>query len=229
MMYMLPVASFWQQKPGGFQIYNPPRYQSNDVSEAFELMEYYPFATVISVVDQEPVISHLPLTPVMTGQKMQLIGHLAKANSHWQELNKVPVTALFHGAHAYITPKWYEQNDVPTWNYSTVHVTGRVELIEHEAGLIECLKGLREHMEKIWPSGWEFFVPEDLAARLTQSIAGFRIHVESIQFKQKLGQNKSPKSIEGVVQGLEARGGGMSLDLIRDMKKYFSKRNILDP
>lgn len=132
-------------------------------------------------------------------------------------------TVIFHGPHTYITPKWYTENDVPTWNYSVVHVTGGVELIEDHDGIVECLKELTAHVERRWPSGWELFIPDDLSGDiLPKSIVGFRIKVDEINFKKKLSQNRTPADRAGVLKGLEARGDDNSRWVLGEMKKLYS-------
>lgn len=204
-------------------MYTPQKFKNTDHDEAMSLMTNYPFATVISVNDNTPSISHLPLTAVKFGQKIQLIGHLAKANPHWKVLQKNKTTAIFHGPHTYITPKWYAENDVPTWNYATVHVNGSVELIEDTQGLIDCLKILTAHAEKIWPSGWEFFIPDDLSGEsLKRSIVGFKISVEELTFKMKMSQNRSSEDLEGIFTGLQKRNDDQSQLVLAMMQKLFA-------
>ena len=139
------------------RMYNPQRFKSEDTDEAFNLMDQNPFATVITVAEGKPFVSQLPLIPKRVGDKIELVGHLARANPHWKSFSNSQATVIFHGPHTYITPKWYAENDVPTWNYATVHITGFVELIETHDGIVECLKELTAHVERHWPSGWEFF------------------------------------------------------------------------
>lgn len=204
-------------------MYNPQRFKSADTNEAFHLMDQNPFATVITVVDGKPFISHLPITPKKVGDKIELIGHLARANPHWKSFSSSQVTVIFHGPHTYITPKWYAENDVPTWNYSTVHVTGKIELIESHDGIVDCLKELTAHVEKHWPSGWEFFIPDDLTGdMLPKSIAGFKIKVAEINFKKKLSQNRTPADRAGVLKGLETRDDDNSRSVLSEMKKLYS-------
>lgn len=202
-------------------MYNPARFNYTDKNEIFELMDHYPFATLVSVKDGEPFVSHVPLTPKLEGEKIELIGHLARANPHWRLLKDCRTKILFNGPHAYITPKWYAKNDVPTWNYEAVHVTGKIELVEDYDGLVACLKELTNHVERHWPSGWEFFVPEDLGKRLAGSIVGFRVQVEDISFKKKLSQNKTGADRDGIFRGLEARGDDNSRAVLAEMRKLF--------
>ncbi len=204
-------------------MYNPQRFKSGDTNEAFDLMDQNPFATVITVVDGKPFVSHLPLTPKKVEDKIELIGHLARANPHWKSFANSQATVIFHGPHTYITPKWYAENDVPTWNYSTAHVTGKIELIESHDGIVGCLKELTSHVERHWPSGWEFFIPDDLTGDiLPKSIVGFRIKVDEINFKKKLSQNRTSADRAGVLKGLETRGDDNSRSVLSEMKKLYS-------
>ncbi len=209
-------------------MYNPQKFKTENTQDAFELMDQNPFATVITVLDGFPVVSHLPLIPMKSGDEIELIGHLARANPHWKILANSEATVIFQGAHTYIPPKWYAEDDVPTWNYSMVHVTGKVELIESYEGIISCLKDLTVQVEKHWPSGWEFFVPEDLMGDiLPKSIVGFKIKVDMINFKKKLSQNRSPSDRVGVIRGLETRGDDNSRGVLADMLKLYSSNGEL--
>lgn len=205
-------------------MYNPQRFKSADPNEAFELMNQNPFATVITVIDGKPFVTHLPITPKKIDNKIELIGHLARANPHWKSFQNSNVTVIFQGPHTYITPKWYGEDDVPTWNYSTVHVTGKVELIEGSDGIVDCLKELTAHVERIWPSGWEFFIPDDLRGdSLSKNIVGFRINVDEINYKKKLSQNRSPADRAGVLKGLEGRVDENSRMMLSEMRKLYSE------
>lgn len=209
-------------------MYNPQRFKTENVSDAFDLMDRNPFATVISFCENKPFISHLPLTPNRQGDQLQLIGHLAKANLHWKMLSAAPTTVIFHGPQTYITPQWYKENDVPTWNYSTVHATGPVTLIEDYEGIVDCLKTLTAHVERHWPSGWDFYIPDDLAGEvLGKSIVGFKMNVDAINFKKKLSQNRSPADRSGILQGLEGRSDDASHQVLADMRRLYSSNGEL--
>src|SRR5262249_5079837 len=123
---------------------------------ALDLMDQYPFATLLSQREDSPLISHLPL--LLNREQNTLIGHMARANSHWRILSENPrVTVLFHGPHTYVTPKWYVSGrDVPTWNYAVVHVTGRAKLIEDFEGLNRILQMLTTKLEDGTSNPWQF-------------------------------------------------------------------------
>ncbi len=205
-------------------MYNPPRYASHDPGEALRLMEQNPFATVITVSEQKPFISHLPVAAKMLDGRIELMGHLARTNPHWRLFANNPTTIVFHGPHAYITPKWYAQNDVPTWNYLAVHAEGEVDLIEGREDLLDCLRGLATHLEERWPSGWELFIPEDLSGdQLQKGIVGFKMKVESFNFKKKLHQGSREENRAGVLRGLGTRTDDQSRALLEEMLKMYAR------
>jgi transcriptional regulator len=91
-------------------------------------------------------------------------------------------------------------------------------LIETFEGLVECLKELTAHSERHWPSGWKFWVPDDLGEKfLPKAIVGFKISVDDVSFKKKLSQNRPPEEVKGVLNGLRARGDACSLALLQEM------------
>ena len=100
------------------------------------LIEQYSFGLLISPCGDETQASHLPLLLDRTaGPRGELIGHMARANPQWQQADGSPVLAVFSGPHAYISPAWYEaENVVPTWNYTAVHVYGRFQAIHDPRG-----------------------------------------------------------------------------------------------
>lgn len=202
-------------------MYLPKRFQSDNSQHALNVIREHPLATVISVREGQPFVSHLPLVMERTTPKLVLVGHLARANPHAQLLAAGPVTAIFHGPQAYVTPKWYAENDVPTWNYVVVHARGRVNLVEDKRGLVESLQQLTAQAEHGSQDPWEFWLPPDLATEkdLTSAIVAFRIEVETLEAKFKLSQNRSVADREGVKKGLEARGGDQDRGVCRWMKE----------
>lgn len=99
-----------------------------DEDVQLHFMNKYNFGMLIS---QNPIeITHLPFYTRKELEKWYIYGHFAKANSHWKKLNKSEVKVVFNGPHGYISPRNYENPDVPTWNYSSVHVSGTLTIID---------------------------------------------------------------------------------------------------
>jgi transcriptional regulator len=203
-------------------VYNPETFKVEDLNEFMEFMSYNIFTTLISISNTEPVVSHVPLVPILVGDQIELIGHIARQNPHAKILGLGDATVIFHGAHTYITPKWYAKNNVPTWNYSVLHARGRVELIEDYRGLVDCLKILVDHSERLWTSGWQFNIPDDLyEENLSRSILGFKMKITNINFKRKLSQNRSELDRKGIMRGLLQRADENSRKVLDDMNKIY--------
>jgi transcriptional regulator len=205
-------------------MYLPFQFKNEDESRSLEIIAAHPFATLISISPSEEAglfVSHLPLVIESSETGLILLGHLAKANPHWKFLQGTKVTAIFHGPNAYITPKWYAENDVPTWNYSVVHVRGRVELIEDREAIVDCLKKLTAHVEAGASEPWKFWIPDGLSSEedLCSVIIGFRIVVDEVKAKFKLSQNRSEEDQRRVVNGLNARSDQMSQDVAKLMER----------
>lgn len=191
-------------------MYNPARFQEQDPKLWRDLVNHYPLATVISIVEGLPQVSHLPLVLGEEDGQTVLYGHLAAANPHAKNLDRASVYVIFHGPQAYVTPKWYVENDVPTWGYAVVHMQGRAALLSDRENLTESLRKLSQHME-VGPEAWAFWIPPDLEKNLSQAIVGLRIVVESVNAKFKLNQGRTAEDFQGVIKGLSEREDGRAL------------------
>jgi transcriptional regulator len=199
-------------------VYLPSPFANSDLKKTLAVMRKHPFATVISVdASEQPFISHLPMVVEHVDGELICYGHLARANAHWRLLSGGSTTIVFHGPNTYITPKWYVENGVPTWNYVVIHVQGQVTLIEDRAGIVKCLEKLTALVER-GPEPWPLWIPDNLAGSLERSIVGFRLHVEKLDAKFKLSQNRSAADRAGVVAGLSERLEDASL-AVRDLMK----------
>lgn len=203
-------------------MYLPERFRTKNDQDILEVAQGNPLATLISVKDNQPFINHIPLVLEKTGDQLKLVGHFAKANPHWKLLDG-PVTAIFHGPNSYITPRWYAENDVPTWNYAVVHFQGTGRLLDDYDSTVDCLRKLTAHTEAKSNTPWEFWIPDDLASPqdLTSAIIGFEIEVQDIKAKFKLSQNRSVADREGVVRGLKSeRADEMSHKIAKMMEPF---------
>ncbi len=202
-------------------MYLPKRFENQDIERSLVIAKKYPLATVISSTEAGPFISHLPLVAESKNGSLFLYGHLARANEHWKLLADRDVYVIFNGPQTYITPTWYAEDDVPTWNYAVVHMKGRSRLLENKSDIISCLEKITAQTEQNEPNSWKFWIPDDLAEKgvLEKAIVGFQVTVDSIQSKFKLSQNRSPLDRQGVIQGLSGRNDDMSREIRRLMQE----------
>lgn len=156
-----------------------------------EVIKTYPLATVISVENNQPLITHLPL--ILENDK--LIGHIDIYNPQANLLkDDKEVTLLFSGPQCYISPSIYSTTQLPTWNYIKVHLKGKVKAIESKAALKQSLITMTEFLEA--PNHNYRLEPDN--PRLDRNlnyIEMFEISITHWEGKFKLSQDKKPKDI----------------------------------
>ncbi|BCL76969.1 transcriptional regulator [Jeongeupia sp. HS-3] len=168
-------------------MYVPAHFRCDDVATIHDFVRAHGFATLISQVGGAPYASHIPLVLLPGDDGDRLIGHVARANPHWQAWeNGVPALAIFHGPHDYVSPSWYDQRPaVPTWNYAAVHATGTVRV-----GASLALAELIRQYEPTLIGDRTTFDPA-FNTTLKPHIVGIEFDVERWEAKFKLSQNRS--------------------------------------
>jgi transcriptional regulator len=187
-------------------LYIPSHFAQNDPAEIHAFVRRHSFATFASAgADGNLIASHLPLLlDERQGSQGALVGHLARANSHWLQLEGRPVVAIFTGPHAYISPTWYaEPNTVPTWNYAAVHGYGTCRLVHDARELMGILQDYVTVYEGSLPEPWQFDAESEFAQRLAGQVVGFRVEIARWEAKWKLGQNHSPERRHRTIAALE--------------------------
>jgi transcriptional regulator len=139
--------------------------------------------------------------------------HLARGNPQWRELKAVAeCLVVFQGPQEYVTPSWYPTKRetgkvVPTWNYATVHVWGRPEVIDDPVWLRRQLDDLTGLQEGVRPAQWHVDdAPADFIAAQMKGIIGVEIPIARIEGKWKVSQNRPEADRAGVVAGLREQG-----------------------
>lgn len=162
---------------------------------------------VTTGADGYPRASLLPV--LWTGDTV--IAHLARANPHWREIGEAtPALLVCTGPQAYISPSWYAAKAehgrvVPTWNYSTVHLTGTARIHDDVEWVRGVVTSLTDHHEGRREQPWAV---TDAPARFVdgqlRAIVGVEFTVERVEAKAKLSQNRSDADQAGVIAGLLA-------------------------
>lgn len=177
-------------------MYRPPHFRLDDVSLARRVIDENPLCTVVL-----PTLEAAPVPLYWDGNS--LVGHVARANPLWRSLDTVLV--IGHGPHAYVSPTWYSEpaHHVPTWNYVTVQIRGRGELLDGAA-----TSALLDRMVAAHEPEWR--ASPELQAKLLPAIVGFRIHVASIEAKAKLSQNRDAADHARVTERFEAENPALA-------------------
>lgn len=174
--------------------YPPKHHQDNDRKHMIEVIKTYPLATIISVKNDEPFITHLPL--IYREDDGKLIGHI-DINNPQAELLKDDnqITIIFSGPQCYISPSIYTTAQLPTWNYIKVHLKGTVTAIESSEALKKSLIVMTSFLEQ--PNHKYVLEPDNprMAGALAY-IKMFEITSTNWEGKFKLSQDKKPQDIE---------------------------------
>jgi len=185
-------------------LYVPRAFRVDESAPIDALIDEHPFATLATPASPEPFVSHVPLLRERDAASLTLVGHFARANPHWENAAHATSIAVFHGPHAYVSPTWYADpaNAVPTWNYATVHVQGRLEVLSSSADAEAVLRTLVERFEGEHESAWRFSMQGRQRDAMVSSIVAFRIVAETVTAKFKLSQNRTPADRRRVIDAL---------------------------
>jgi len=139
--------------------------------------------------------------------------HLAVANPHWRTIaDGSPALLVVTGPEAYVSPTFYASKAehgrvVPTWNYSAVHLTGRLTVHTDPAWLRAQVGLLTDTMEAGRPEPWAVEdAPASYVEQMLKAIIGLELAIERIEGKAKLSQNRDEEDRTGVISGLRATG-----------------------
>ena len=159
--------------------------------------------------DGYPVATLLPV--LWRGDRV--LAHLARANPHRRSIEMdAPGLLVVTGPQAYVSPSWYAAKAehgraVPTWNYTTVHLTGRVRVQDDVEWVRDLVTALTDAHEGARERPWAVAdAPETYVAGQLRGIVGVELVVERVEAKAKLSQNRSEADRAGVVEGLRAEG-----------------------
>lgn len=211
-------------------MYNPPHFAETDPAAALDIIRAARLATLVTLGVGGLTATHLPLMPVGGvadpdgAAPLRLVGHLAKANGQWRDIDPaVPALAVFQGPEAYVTPSWYAAKRetgkvVPTWNYIAAHAYGRLEIVTDQATLHSIVTSLTDRHEAARPDPWTVAdAPDDYVAGMLRGIVGVVLHVDRLEAKRKLSQNRSASDRQSVRTGLMASNDSRDHALAREM------------
>jgi len=180
------------------------------------LVDEIGFGMVFAATPDGPRVAHVPL--LWTGDGA-LQFHISRGNALARHLDGTTALAVVNGPDAYVSPRWYEsQAEVPTWNYVTVEMEGRVRRMDGDglAGLLEALSARNEARIPGKPWAMEK-TPPDRLRTLMGMIVGFEIEVQAWRPTFKLSQNKPADERERIAMGLDETGAAGLAELMRTL------------
>lgn len=200
-------------------MYIPNYFRVTDTQAVQSFIKENSFATIVSNGPGQLLATHTPLVLEAQENDFVLYGHVSRANIHGQVLDDQDVLAIFLGPHAYVSARWYDHVNVPTWNYLAVHVYGKASIIEGEA-LEQAMRDMVDKYEAHAENPVRFDdMPADFRASEMRGIMGFKIIPEKTEAAFKLSQNRDEKNYHSIISHLEDSGHAMDQEVAREMKK----------
>jgi transcriptional regulator len=223
----LPSASALAQEVSNPDpsLYIPKAHLVEERKFLHDFMDEFAFVDIVTV---SPTlrITHIPsVLDRTTGAYGTIFGHISAQNPQRAAFDgKQTAVVVFRGPQGYISPTWYAQTEAtPTWNFSVVHASGRPKAITDHDQTRDLLSRLIAKFERaVGSSGYDLSkLPESYVSRMMGGIAPFRMEVEALEGKFKLGQERSEGDRRGVLAHLQA--GGYRERSLYDMTDAFYK------
>ena len=186
-----------------------PIFRQEDTVRALALVEERGFGTLAVTGPEGVLLSHVPV--LLEGDRIAL--HLVRSNPIARALREGPLSAVVavQGPDGYISPDWYGVADqVPTWNYTAVHLRGALELRPQEEIRDLLARQSAAYESRLAPKRpWTMakMTPEALD-RMLRQIVPCEMRIESVESTFKLGQNKTEEARLAAADDLESAGFG---------------------
>ena len=197
-----------------------PIYHDADRAQNLDFARTRAFGVLAVSTAEAPLISHVPFLLSEDGTSADL--HLVRSNPITRVLKSPQAARLaVSGPDGYVSPDWYGLADqVPTWNYVAVHLTGSLEqrpqdellgLLDRQSAFYEArlLPKPPWHSDKMEPEALE---------RMMRMIVPVRLSIETVEGTWKLNQNK-PESARTAVADQITTGFGAELDDLARMMR----------
>ena len=183
-------------------MYIPKYFRVTNVDEIWNFVQKNSFGTIVTTEQGKPIATHLPLQFIKEGDTYYITGHMAYGNTQWRTFETCDdVLVMFQGPHAYISSSWYEEENVPTWNYQAVHVYGTASILGEEE-LKQDLTMLLQKYEEYRgnPVLWENLSVQ--TKKQIKGIVGFKIKIQEVQAAYKLSQNRNEEDYQNIIDKL---------------------------
>ena len=183
-------------------MYSPPYNRVEDRAELAAFMRANSFAVLVTGTGGTLHASHLPVRVSGHDPKIVLDMHMAKNNPQWKEFFDDEVMVVFAGPHAYVSPRWYEEEQrVPTWNYAAVHAYGVPAVVSEKSRKYESQRRLVAEMDPQWLPKFDS-LSNDYVDRMLEGIVNFEIPVARLETRWKLSQNRGRREMELIADEL---------------------------
>ena len=183
-------------------MYSPPYNRVEKRAEVVEFMRANSFPILVTGAGGVLHASHLPVLIFEKENQIVIDMHMAKNNPQWKEFFDDEVLVVFSGPHAYVSPRWYEEEErVPTWNYAAVHAYGVPKINPDKEAKHASQRRLVETLDPQWLPKFDE-LRQEYVDMMLDGIVNFSIPVSRLETRWKLSQNRSRREQELIAAAL---------------------------
>ncbi|GAA2139297.1 hypothetical protein GCM10009760_21370 [Kitasatospora kazusensis] len=200
---LLPVMAFRSdriaeqlvadRRAGSTDSYPPARHREDKPELLHAVMRKYPMAVLSSTAGGVLRASNIPLVlDAGSGPHGTLFGHFDANNPQVADFDGAEVLVVFQGPDAYISPRTYASDQLPTWNFVSVHARGTARILRDEAEVVAGLVSIpasNDHRS----DAYRLPPDEHRIPKLINGIVGFRIEIQELEGRFKLSQDRDPQ------------------------------------
>ena len=203
-------------------MYAPPMFKP-DRAASLAFAEARGFGTVCAWEGAKPIASSLPFCLAYADDGTPHVAfHVARHNPLAKLANRASFWLMtVNGADAYVSADWYASPDqVPTWLYQAVHLTGRVRRLS-DGELGPHLDALSARFESGLAPKPPWTSSKMTAGRLDamkKAIVGLVMTVEEVEGSFKLNQHKSDVDHAAIANALALQANPGARQLARTMR-----------
>ncbi|MCG7520542.1 FMN-binding negative transcriptional regulator [Ruegeria sp. Ofav3-42] len=177
------------------------------------------FGVLAVSTESAPLISHVPFLLSEDGALAEL--HLVRSNPIVRAItgSKQARIAIV-GPDGYVSPDWYGVEDqVPTWNYVAVHLTGQLEQRPQEEmlDLLDRQSAFYEARLLPKPPWVTSKMSPDALERMMRMIVPLCLRIDDIQGTWKLNQNKTDTARMNAAEHIARDGFGSELQALQTL------------
>jgi len=202
-------------------MYSPDYNRVEDRPELLAFLRANNFPALVTGTGGVLHASHLPVTIHESGTQIVIDMHMAKNNPQWKEFFDDEVMVIFAGPHAYISPRWYaDEERVPTWNYAAVHAYGVPQIISDNKAKHDSQRRLVESLDAQWLPKFDA-LRQGYVDMMLDGIVNFSMQVARLETRWKLSQNRGRQEMELIAAALEKSGDAGERALAALTRKHF--------
>ena len=198
-----------------------PIYHEADHARNIAFARERGFGMLAANGDGGPMLSHVPFLLNDAGDLADL--HLVRSNPIARALKKpLAVSIAVNGGDTYISPDWYGMDDqVPTWNYVAVHLTGTLELLPPEELRPMLDRQSATYEGRLLPkTPWTTAkMQSETMEKLMRMIVPCRMTITAVDGTWKFSQNKTDAARLSASGGVAEHGFGHETDAMAAMMR----------